>query len=106
MRGQAELQVFALLSTRRRASRCPRAQGRLAMHIQARRRSAGGLALAALALWLAAPAPVRAADAQGYPNRPVRIVVPAAAGGALDIIARLMAQKIGENWKQQLYIDN
>jgi tripartite-type tricarboxylate transporter receptor subunit TctC len=76
------------------------------MHIQARRRSARGLALAALALWLTAPAPARAADAQGYPNRPVRIVVPAAAGGALDIIARLMAQKIGENWKQQLYIDN
>jgi tripartite-type tricarboxylate transporter receptor subunit TctC len=46
------------------------------------------------------------ADAQSYPNRPVRIVVPAAAGGALDIIARLLSHKAGEIWKQQLYVDN
>ncbi len=45
-------------------------------------------------------------QAQSYPNRPVRVVVPAAPGGGLDVIARLLAQKAGEIWKQQLYIDN
>ena len=34
--------------------------------------------------------------AQTFPNRPVRIVVPAAAGGALDVISRILAIKVGE----------
>jgi tripartite-type tricarboxylate transporter receptor subunit TctC len=76
------------------------------MCIQARRRSARVAVLIALGLCLGLTAPSGTAEAQGYPNRPVRIVVPAAAGGALDIIARLMAQKVGENWKHQLYVDN
>ena len=33
-------------------------------------------------------------------------MVPAAAGGALDVIARLLASKVAENWKQQLYVEN
>jgi tripartite-type tricarboxylate transporter receptor subunit TctC len=36
----------------------------------------------------------------------VRIVVPASAGGALDVVARLLAIKIGEIWNQQLYVEN
>ena len=47
-----------------------------------------------------------AANAQTYPIRPVRIVVPAAAGGALDIIARVVAHKMSEIWGQQIYIEN
>src|SRR5258708_33509365 len=46
------------------------------------------------------------AHAQTFPNRPVRIVVPAAAGGALDVIARILAIKVGEIWNQQLYVEN
>jgi tripartite-type tricarboxylate transporter receptor subunit TctC len=46
------------------------------------------------------------ADAESYPSRPVRIVVPAAAGGALDVIARILASKVGEIWNQQLYVEN
>ena len=37
-----------------------------------------------------------AALAQGYPNKPVRLVVPYAAGGAVDAMARVFAQKYAE----------
>src|SRR5947209_20238593 len=63
---------------------------------------------AALAAILLAAALVASqpTGAQSYPNRPVRIVVPAAAGGALDLIARILATKVGESWKQPPYIEN
>jgi tripartite-type tricarboxylate transporter receptor subunit TctC len=41
-----------------------------------------------------------------YPNRPVRIIVPQTAGGAVDIVARAIAQKLSESWGQQVLIDN
>ncbi len=46
------------------------------------------------------------AMAQGYPNRPVRIVVPFAAGGPADNYARFIAQRLGEELKQSFVIDN
>jgi len=46
------------------------------------------------------------ASAQGYPNKPVRIVVPFSAGGATDIVTRLVGQKLGEIWGQQIIVDN
>jgi len=45
-------------------------------------------------------------DAQGYPNRPVRLVVADAAGGAPDQLGRLLAQKLSEGLGQQVIIDN
>jgi tripartite-type tricarboxylate transporter receptor subunit TctC len=47
------------------------------------------------------------AQAQAYPNRPIRVVVPFAAGaGVLDIMARLVGQHLGASLGQQLVIDN
>src|SRR5678815_5996394 len=40
------------------------------------------------------------------PTRPVRIIVPQTAGGAVDIVARAIAQKLSEAWGQQVVIDN
>ncbi len=46
------------------------------------------------------------AAAQTYPVKSVRVIVPFAAGGATDIVARVVAQKLGETWGQQVVVDN
>ena len=47
-----------------------------------------------------------AAHAQAWPTRSIRIVVPWAAGGPPDAVARVLAQRIGDSLKQQFVIDN
>src|ERR1700753_1568571 len=48
----------------------------------------------------------RAARAEGYPERPVKIIVPYPAGGSNDIIARVLAQKLGEKEGQSFIVEN
>jgi tripartite-type tricarboxylate transporter receptor subunit TctC len=45
-------------------------------------------------------------QAQGFPNKPLRLIVPYPAGGATDMMARLVAQKLTESLKQQVVVDN
>ncbi|MBI3067788.1 MAG: tripartite tricarboxylate transporter substrate binding protein [Betaproteobacteria bacterium] len=44
--------------------------------------------------------------AQSYPRRPVRVVVPFAAGGTFDLVGRVVAGKLTEMWGQQVVVDN
>ena len=53
-----------------------------------------------------APALLRSAHALDYPTRPVRVIVPFAAGGPNDIFARLMAQRLSERLGKQFYVEN
>ena len=58
------------------------------------------LSAAVLAAW----GPV--ATGQAYPAKSIRVVLPFAAGSAVDVLARFYAQKMAETWKQQVVIDN
>ena len=49
---------------------------------------------------------VHAASSEGYPNRPVRVVVGFPAGGPTDVIARLVSQKLSNALSQQFYVEN
>jgi len=64
-----------------------------------------GLA-AAMPLLLAASVACAATEAERYPVKPIRIVVPFTPGGSNDLIARVIAQKMNEAWGQPVIIDN
>ena len=63
--------------------------------------SAGIFTFAALGIMLAA-----SATAQNYPERPVRMIIPFAAGGATDVPTRLISAKLAERLGQQFVVDN
>jgi tripartite-type tricarboxylate transporter receptor subunit TctC len=46
------------------------------------------------------------AQAQAWPTRPVRMIVPAAPGSAPDVVARLLADKLSSTWGQSVIVDN
>jgi len=60
----------------------------------------------AVVMLLALLGGVECAVAQKYPDRPIRLVVASSPGGASDILARLLAQKLGEHLRQQVVVDN
>ena len=47
-----------------------------------------------------------AALSQSYPSKPIRVIVPSAAGGATDVLTRVIAQKMLDSWGQQVIADN
>lgn len=58
------------------------------------------------ALLCASAALAQPAKADGYPTRPIRLVVPVPPGGSSDGLARVAAQRLGEAWGQQVIVDN
>src|SRR5262249_21005200 len=86
---------------RRRGDRMMRTEREVQMKLPHRRQV---LHLAACAAALAAVS--RIARAQTYPSRPVRVIVPVAAGGGSDITARLMGQRLSERLGQPFVIEN
>lgn len=65
------------------------------------RRACLRLAVIVLGLVIGLPA-----AAQTFPAKPVRIVVPQTPGGASDALARIIAQKLNEKWKQPVVVEN
>ena len=76
--------------------------GKRERHSLGRRRAA----FAVVAALLAALFLPRAADAQGYPTKPVRLILPFGAGGVADVTARLVTEKLGEKLGQRFVIEN
>ena len=57
-------------------------------------------------LFAACAAATLPASAQGWPDKPVKIIVPFGPGGPADVYARILAQELTETFKQQFIIDN
>ncbi|UGA47475.1 tripartite tricarboxylate transporter substrate binding protein [Bradyrhizobium quebecense] len=67
------------------------------------RRRASSVFIVALAALLAAALPARAAD---YPSRPIKLVVPYAAGGPTDVLGRIVGEYLGRDLKQVVVVEN
>ena len=63
-------------------------------------------ALLAAALALAFAAPGLAQSAEKYPERQIRIIVPYPPGGSVDVLGRVVAQRMQENWGQTVIVEN
>ena len=64
------------------------------------------IGLARLAAFAACLLMVTAASAQTYPTRQIRLVVPFAAGGPADLLARIIADEVSKDFGQQVFVDN
>jgi len=80
--------------------------GDVASTVAARRRSVARLVQLTMLFFAIGALGERDAVAQAYPSKPVRIVVAAGAGGADDIVARLVASKLSDMFGQQFIVDN
>ena len=47
-----------------------------------------------------------AANAEDYPSKPIRLLVPYSPGGTTDVLGRILGQKFKENWGEQAIVDN
>src|SRR3569832_171042 len=61
---------------------------------------------AALTFFSATILPSRSASALDYPTRPVRVIIPFTAGGAPDVLMRMVGQALSEKWGQGVVIEN
>ena len=68
--------------------------------------AAAWIAAAVLAVGLSATPPVAAQGAAGYPDRPVRVVVPLTPGGGTDTIARGLTQRLSVMWGRSVSVEN
>jgi len=59
------------------------------------------MACAAALAFCAAPA-----GAENFPSKPVKVIVTFTVGGAADLTARLIGDRLGEMWKQQVVVEN
>ncbi len=64
------------------------------------------LPMATMALMIVALTGAAAAQAQNYPQRPIRFIVPNPPGGSNDLLARIAAPRMSESWGQSVIIDN
>jgi tripartite-type tricarboxylate transporter receptor subunit TctC len=64
------------------------------------------LPVVAIAAFLTAVSPWSSVQAQDYPNKPVRIIVPFGAGGPADVYARVLAQHLSDGLKQSFVVEN
>jgi tripartite-type tricarboxylate transporter receptor subunit TctC len=70
------------------------------------KRAARFFIAAMLAASIAGPAAAEEQSAATFPNRPIRLIVPFPAGGPSDIVARLIGQKMSEDWGQPVVVEN
>jgi tripartite-type tricarboxylate transporter receptor subunit TctC len=59
-----------------------------------------------LACVAATAASLASAQAENYPTKPIRFIVPYSPGGSTSMVARLVGEKMTENWKQQVLVEN
>ncbi len=71
-----------------------------------RRREFLAVAAASLATTVAAPPRKASAQAASWPDKPVKLILPYAPGGATDLIARPWAEKLSQEFKQQFVVEN
>jgi tripartite-type tricarboxylate transporter receptor subunit TctC len=64
------------------------------------------LRLIVAATAVAAPSSSRIVRSQSYPARPIKVIVPVAAGGPVDVITRTIVQQLAERWGSQFHVEN
>jgi hypothetical protein len=102
--GSSDLAAARLIAAAARSiTRCNRGDPREKEMPALIRVVVGAAALLYATLCFAQNAPT---GTEPYPTRPVRIVVPFAAGGPGDLISRLIAQKLSEGLGKQFYVEN
>ena len=71
------------------------------MNLRATSRILGAIACLGIAI-----AASHSSAQQAYPTKPIRMICPFPPGGTTDVVARLVAQKLTEAWKEQVIVDN